>query len=191
MATPPGITIGRPSDTCAATGEAISPGDAIVSMLVLDDSGASLRLDVCERAWLDGWRPARGTDVFAMWRGVAPEPKQRDASRPVEDEDLVSLFEQIAEPADEQAIELRYVLAWMLIRRRRLRLEGQRDRCLRVRRVTGTGALIDETPIEVADPGLDEDQLEQAMERVAVLLLGEPEAVPVAEEAAEQAKEQA
>jgi hypothetical protein len=41
--------------------------------------------------------------------------------------------------------------------------------------VTATGGYIDDAPVEVADPGLDEDQLEQAMERVAVLLLGEPE----------------
>ena len=94
----------------------------------------------------------------------------------MDDEDLVALFDQIAEPQDAQTVELRYVLAWMLVRRRRLRFEGQRRGNLRVRRVTATGGLIDDQPIEVADPGLDEDQLEQAMDRVAGLLLGEPEA---------------
>ena len=51
--------------------------------------------------------------------------------------------------------------------------------------MSATGALLDSTPIEVDDPGLDEDQLEQAMERVAVLLLGEPEEPLAAEIAGE------
>ena len=120
---------------------------------------------------------------MAVWRGVMPEPKSKSDDRPVDDEDLVALFEQIAEPQDAQSIELRYVLAWMLVRRRRLRFEGQREGGMRVRRVTATGGLIDDEPIEVADPDLDEDQLESAMERVATLLLGEPQAVLEREEA--------
>ena len=171
----PGITIGKPSDTCAATGEALTPGDRIVSVLSIDAQNASNRLDTAEAEWDKGWRPEPGQEVIAIWRGHMPEPKDADNGRPVDDEDLVALFEQIAEPSDERAVELRYVLAWMLVRRRRLRFEGQRDGALRVRRVSATGALLDTTPIEVDDPGLDEDQLEQAMERVAVLLLGEPE----------------
>lgn len=147
-----------------------------MSLLLLDATEGSSRLDVAESAWNEGWRPATESEVVAVWRGVMPEPKDKAHDRPVDDEDLVALFDQIAEPQDDQAVELRYVLAWMLVRRRRLRLEGQRKGHLRVRRVTATGGYIDDVPVEVADPGLDEDQLEQAMERVAVLLLGEPEA---------------
>ncbi|OAB58489.1 hypothetical protein AY599_08490 [Leptolyngbya valderiana BDU 20041] len=177
MANLPGISIGRPNESCAATGEPLHPGDRIVSVLLVEPGEGSHRMDVREQAWLEGWRPQKDEtavgDVLAVWRGVVPAPKDKAEARPVDDEDLVALFDQIAEPEDEQAVELRYVLAWMLIRRRRLRLEGQRKGQLRVRRVTATGAYIDAEPIEVADPGLDEDQLEQAMERVAVLLLGE------------------
>ncbi|MFI4882729.1 MAG: hypothetical protein ACIAQU_09110 [Phycisphaerales bacterium JB064] len=176
MANLPGITIGRPGDTCAATGETLSPGDRIVSILLIDPGEGTHRLDAAEASWDEGWRPTTESDVLAIWRGVMPEAKDKADARPVDDEDLVALFEQIAEPQDAQAIELRYVLAWMLVRRRRLRFEGQRKGKLRVRRVTATGGLIDDAPIEVDDPGLDEDQLEQAMERVATLLLGEPEA---------------
>ena len=175
MAHLPGITIGRPSEACAASGHPLQPGERIVSVLFIDPGEGSRRLDASEEAWDTGWRPEAMDQAIAVWRGVMPEPKARHDARPVDDEDLVALFEQIAEPADERAIELRYVLAWMLVRRRRLRFEGQRKGKLRVRRVTATGALIDDAPIEVDDPGLDEDQLEQAMERVAVLLLGEPE----------------
>ena len=181
MPQPPGITIGKPNENCAATGEAVTPGDRIVSILMLDSESGSQRLDAAESQWEEGWRPDAGLDVIAIWRGHMPEPRAADNSRPVDDEDLVALFEQIAEPADEKAIELRYVLAWMLVRRRRLRFEGQRDGAMRVRRVSATGALLDTTPIEVDDPGLDEDQLELAMERVAVLLLGEPEETVPAE----------
>lgn len=177
----PGITIGRPSDTCCATGNALTPGDHIVSLLLIDPGEGTHRLDVSEQAWNDGWRPAPGADVLAVWRGIMPQAREKTDARPVDDEDLVALFEQIAEPQDAQAIELRYVLAWMLVRRRRLRFEGQRKGKLRVRRVTATGGLIDDTPIEVEDPGFDEDQLEQAMERVATLLLGEPEPAPPAQ----------
>lgn len=150
-------------------------------MLLMDPSEGSSRLDVTEAAWSEGWRPTTQCEVVAIWRGVMPEPKDKANDRPVDDEDLVALFDQIAEPQDDQAVELRYVLAWMLVRRRRLRFEGQRKGQLRVRRVTATGGYIDDIPIEVADPGLDEDQLEQAMERVAVLLLGEPETDPAPE----------
>jgi len=174
----PGITIGKPNETCAATGEPLAVGDRIVSVLTMTADEGSQRLDAAEPQWDQGWRPDGSIDVIAIWRGSVPEPKRRDDARPVDDEDLVAFFEQLAEPADDQAVELRYVLAWMLVRRRRLRLEGQRRGKLQVRRVTATGAFIDAEPIEVADPGLDEDQLEQAMERVAVLLLGEPETPP-------------
>ena len=185
MSQPPGITIGKPNDNCAATGEPLTPRDRIVSILVLSADGGSLRLDAAEAQWDSGWRPDAAAEIIAIWRGHMPEPKVGENSRPVDDEDLVALFEQIAEPADERAIELRYVLAWMLVRRRRLRFEGLRDGTLGVRRVSATGALLDSTPIEVDDPGLDEDQLEQAMERVAVLLLGEPEEPLAAETAGE------
>lgn len=150
---------------------------------MIDPGQGTHRLDVAEQAWNDGWRPECGTEVLAVWRGVMPKTRDKTDARPVDDEDLVALFDQIAEPQDAQAIELRYVLAWMLIRRRRLRFEGQRKGNLRVRRVTATGALIDDAAIEVDDPGLDEDQLELAMERVATLLLGEPEPTPAAEPA--------
>jgi len=147
-------------------------------MLLVDPAEGSSRMDLAEAAWNPGWRPTTEGEVVAIWRGVVPEPKEKSHDRPVDDEDLVALFDQIAEPQDDQAVELRYVLAWMLVRRRRLRLEGQRKGHLRVRRVTATGGYIDDAPVEVADPGLDEDQLEQAMERVAVLLLGEPDVAP-------------
>lgn len=175
MANLPGITIGRPNETCAASGEPLRPGDRIVSMLLAEHGEGFHRLDSIEAAWDAGWRPKTDAEVVATWRGVMPVPKEKAEARPVDDEDLVSLFDQITEPQDAQTVELRYVLAWMLVRRRRLRFEGQRKGQLRVRRVTATGGLIDQTPIDVADPGLDEDQLEQAMERVAGLLLGEPE----------------
>ena len=181
MANLPGITIGRPSETCAATGLRLAPGDRIVSALLLDEGQGTKRVDVAEASWDAGWRPGGELETLAVWRGVAPVPRDKGHNRPVDDEDLAALFEQIAEPQDAQAVELRFVLAWMLIRRRRLRFEGQRGGRLRVRRVTATGGLIDDAPIEVADPGLDEDQLEQAMERVAALLLGEPEAQPSGE----------
>ncbi len=171
----PGITIGKPNENCAASGDALTPGERIVSVLLHEVQGGSQRRDAAEAQWDGGWRPSAESEVIAIWRGHMPEPKAAENARPVDDEDLVALFEQIAEPADDRAVELRYVLAWMLIRRRRLRFEGQRDATLQVRRVSATGALLDTSPIEVADPGLDEDQLEEAMERVAVLLLGEPE----------------
>lgn len=175
MSTHTGITIGRPSSTCAATGQPLHPGDRITSVLWIDPDGGTRRQDAAQQAWDDGWRPDGPGQVLAIWRGVVPQPRLRQDARPVEDEDLLALFEQIEQPQDRQAQELRYVLAWMLIRRRRLRLEGQRNGVLRLRQVSASGALLDAVPFEVADPGLDEDQLEQAMERVAALLLGEPD----------------
>lgn len=150
-------------------------------MLVFDADRGTHRIDVAEARWDAGWRPAVAGQTLAVWRGTAPVPRDKGHNRPVDDEDLVAFFDQIAEPQDAQTLELRFVLAWMLVRRRRLRFEGQRRGHLRVRRLTATGAIIDESPIEVADPGLDEDQLEQAMERVAELLLGEPQTSEIGE----------
>lgn len=150
-------------------------------MLVFDADRGTHRIDVAEARWDAGWRPGVAGQTLAVWRGTAPVPRDKGHNRPVDDEDLVAFFDQIAEPQDAQTLELRFVLAWMLVRRRRLRFEGQRRGHLRVRRLTATGAIIDESPIEVADPGLDEDQLEQAMERVAELLLGEPQTSEIGE----------
>jgi len=100
-----------------------------------------------------------------------PTPRPSAASRVVDDDDLAALFEQIAQPQDAAAVELRFVLAWMLIRRRRLRLEGSRRGKLSVRRLSATGAILDDEPLLIDDPELDEDQLEAAADRVARMLL--------------------
>ncbi|MEO1007700.1 MAG: hypothetical protein AAFX79_03990 [Planctomycetota bacterium] len=170
------FSVGRPSGTCAATGASLAPGARVASAIVADDADAWRRLDVAEAAWVSGWRP--DGSVVATWRGTMPEASDDAPARIIDDEELVALFDQIGDAEERSAIELRYVVALMLIRRRRLRVEGHAPEGLRVRRLTPTGGFADDGSTRIADPGFDDDQLEAAIERVTAVLLGGDAAEP-------------
>jgi hypothetical protein len=134
---------------CAASGRELKPGERYFSVL-LDEGGRLVRRDYAAEAWQG---PPEG--AFSFWAGKVPAPggKRR---RPVDDELLLDCFGRLDEATEPGKLNFRYVLALLLLRRRRFRLEetGHEDghevltfRCAR----TGTRH-------RVVNPGLSDEE---------------------------------
>jgi hypothetical protein len=146
---------------CAATGQELQPGERYYS--VLFDEGARLtRKDYS----LKGWQgPPEG--AFSFWQGRLPAGS---ASRrpPIDDDILLECFGRLEGDLEPARLSFRFVLALLLVRRKRLRLEdarqegGQEILTLRDARSGRT--------THVIDPGLPDDELETVQDEVFQLL---------------------
>ena len=78
------------------------------------------RLDYCVEHW-----PAEGHEWLAFWKTRVPEPEEPVRKRVrIDDNRLLDVFFRLAETEDPLKLDLRYVVGLMLIRRRRLKLQG-------------------------------------------------------------------
>src|SRR4051812_33604992 len=135
---------------CSATGRELRPGEPYYSVL-LDQGGKFVRQDYCREAWQG---PPPG--AFSFWAGrISATPGRR---RPAIDDDLLlDCFGRLDGQTQPGRVSFRYVLALLLMRRRRLKFEetetasGQEVLLLRCAR---TGARH-----RVVNPGLTEAEL--------------------------------
>lgn len=136
--------------TCAATGQPFMPGEVVHSVLV-EKEGQRVRLDYSEQGW-DG--PPEGT--IGQWVCVVPQP---DAQRrkPLDADSLLQQFEAMIEEANPAQETFCYVIALLLLQRRRLKLEGSRtDGDIEYLQLSGTHA---EGPFEVRDQHLSAEEI--------------------------------
>lgn len=160
---PTNYELGRRSPVCAATGVALSPGDALVTALCETPDGAMVRHDYSMSAWEQGARPA---GLFAFWRGVVPEPNK--SNRPILDSaSLLDLFEQLGGATEPRQLALRSIICLILVRKRLLVLISQEKGVTLVR---PKGAAPEEPPIEVLDPDLSAEALADVSEQLQSLL---------------------
>lgn len=137
---------------CSRTGRVFRPGEECWSVLVERD-GQLMRQDYAVEAWTG---PPSG--AIGHWKAVVPG--SADALRAKLDPD--SLFESFVQLEDSPNIvqrQYRYVLALLLLRKRRLILEEVievDDRPL-MRLIGSTG----EGPFDVAEEDLNEDQIQR------------------------------
>lgn len=164
----PEYEIGRGGIACAATGVELKPGDPVVSILVEREGDEGYeRLDYSESAWEGGQRPQR---VFALWRCVIPEPSSKPRMF-IDEQTLTGLFEQLAESDDPKRMAFRYVLALLMMRKRLATYVGPVSRgpspgmLVRLK-----GAAPEEPPVEVPDPGLDEETISHVTEQIQSVL---------------------
>ena len=102
---------------CAATGEPLPPGTMCYSVLV-EREGKLVRFDYAEDAWTE---PPE--DAIGVWRAAVPEAEVV-TSKPMEPHEMMAFFEQLSESPNHAQQRLQYVLALLLMRKRRLSLEG-------------------------------------------------------------------
>jgi len=183
--------IARPTGVCAASGAPIGPGAEYMAVLVeVGDDEALRREDYSIQAWAGGARPAPPGRVFSAWRTRMPDPRRARRTR-IDDATLADLFEQLSEGDDQRRRTLRYLLALMLVRRKRLRYEGTRlpgDAPAPGAGQVSRGVLLVRwadaaqagAPLEVPDPGLDEAAIAAASEELEALLAGDHDAEPSA-----------
>ena len=136
--------------TCAGTGQPLQPGSECHSVLVERD-GQTYRLDYSKAGWKGPPEDAIG-EWMSFVADAAPKPKTIDT------EALLRYFEQLCEDANPAHDQIRYVLALLLLQKRRLRLDGSRtdDDGEEFLQFIGSKS---EGPFEIVDQQLSEDEI--------------------------------
>jgi hypothetical protein len=149
------------SRRCAETGRELRAGEKYYSVL-LDEAGKFVRKDYSTEAWTG---PPAG--AFSFWAGRIPVGESRRQPR-FDDEMLMECFQRLEGQTDPGRLNFRFVLALLLLRRKRLKLEpapsgGDPDllalRCPKTR-----------TLYRVADPRLTDAEMEAVQEEVFEVL---------------------
>lgn len=145
------------SRRCAATGRELQEGERYYSAL-LEENHQFVRKDFCLEAWQG---PPAG--AFSFWTGHVAPPA--DQNKPRFDDDLLEdCFRRLEGQVEPGRINFRYVVALLLMRRRRLRYEtsvlqdGLEKMILRCQR-TGEKH-------EVVNPRLSDDEMTQVQDEV-------------------------
>ncbi len=162
--------LGRSTGVCSATGEALAPGVIAVAVLIENsETGRLERLDYSAAAWDEGKHPA---NIFCFWRRRIPAPN--DKPKPfIDDDELLALFDQLAEADQDRQLAFRFILSLILIRKRLLRHVGSKAMDGRAVSLLKRKGSPDDPPVEVVDPGMDESAIEAAMEQLGQVLRGD------------------
>jgi hypothetical protein len=104
--------------------------------------------------------------MFGFWRGTfqAHEAKKQPL---LGDAELLDLFEELDGATEPKQITFRYILALLLVRRRMLRVVSTKPGLMLVAPRGGDTA---REPIGVADPGLDEQAIADAIEQLGQIV---------------------
>ena len=176
--------IGKGTGVCAATGRRLGVGESFVASLVeSDDSDELQRIDFSADAWDDGARPRR---LFGFWRGVVPAPDARKHVL-IDDDALLDLFEQLASATDDRRVAFRFVLCLTLVRKRLIVCESTRapragePGVMLVRRKGDPRPPDGPAFIEVIDPGMTDEAIDDVIQQFEAVMAGDspaPQASP-------------
>jgi hypothetical protein len=156
----------RLGDLCAGCQHGFEVGEMLLAHLYATPEGY-VRRDYCCRC-----QPPETPSPVGVWRTRRPEPNARKAAT-FDPEAIYSFFERLEDARDRPQIQLRFVLALLLWRKKVLKL----DRTVttgdgEVWRFTAAGA---GTLHHVLRPELDEPELERLSGQLEQLLMGQPE----------------
>jgi hypothetical protein len=154
---------------CALSGRSLEPGDQFFTVLV--DTGGNLeRRDYCAEAW--SGPPA---DAFSFWSGRIAQPEVKRLP-PINTELLLECFQRLAGQDDPERIRFRYIVALLLVRRKKMRLidgEGSRGQRAAVNDDQSVMTLRnpqDGQVYHVIDPRLSADEMTAVQDEVYRLL---------------------
>jgi hypothetical protein len=153
--------INKPLGQCHGTGKKIEYGEEYFGALIETDEGLQRR-DFS----VDYWQEEK-PQVFCYWKTKLPHPDQKRQVF-VDDDMLMAFFDRLAEESDREKINFRFVLALILMRKRRLKYDstkmqnGDEIWCLRV--------VGDKQIVEVVNPHLDDEQIEQLSSQIGQIL---------------------
>jgi hypothetical protein len=145
---------------CVVTGRELQPGERYYAALI-EEGPQFVRRDYSAEAWQG---PPAG--AFSFWAGRVPP--QEEKARPQFDDDLLEeCFQRLEGQTDPGRINFRYVVALLLVRRRRFKLEageGEAGTTMTVKCVrTGERHL-------VTNPQLSEEEMLQVQDEVFQVL---------------------
>jgi len=146
---------------CAVTGRDLKPGERFYTAL-LEQGGKFLRQDYSSEAW-----QGLPEGAFSFWCGRVPAQEEIRKPR-IDDELLMDCFQRLEGQADPNRVSFRYVVALLLMRRKRLKFDEARkdgEHELLGLRCARTGA-----KYQVVNPRLTEGQLTAVQEEVFKVL---------------------
>jgi hypothetical protein len=150
--------LGAPTRRCHATGRELRPGEKYVSALI-DEAGRFVRQDFAPDAWA-------GPPENAIGHWAARVPKDGEAVRrpPIDDDLLAECFQRLDGAAEPSQIQFRYVVALLLMRRKRFKFEDV------TKDAAGETLLLRDNRTgdrhAVVDPGLTEDAMAAVQDEV-------------------------
>jgi hypothetical protein len=146
---------------CAVTGRELQPGEKFFSVL-LDEAGKFVRKDYAAEAW-----PGPPSNALAFWSGRVAAPEQARKLR-IDDDLLMECFQRLEGQTDPGQVNFRYVVALLLMRRKRLKFDEARSdsgqEVLKLR-CTRTG-----TEYRVVNPRLPEEEMLTVQDEVFKVL---------------------
>ncbi len=154
--------LAAPARVCAATGRELKPGERLVSVLT-DEGGKLVRREYSP----DGW-PGPPPNAIAHWQGKVPTadaPKRATINEPL----LFDCFDHLAGQSEPSKVHFRYVVALLLMRRKKLKFEDVKrttdgDEVLVLRDTRGGKR------VEVPDPRLSETEIASVQAEVFQVL---------------------
>ena len=154
--------IEKPLGQCYGSGRKIEYSEEYFAALVETNQGLQRR-DFCAEYWQE-----QKPEVFCYWKTKLPHPDQKKQIF-VDDEMLMAFFERLAEESEQEKVNFRFVLALILMRKRRLKYDSSKiveGKEIWRLRIVGS----DREFIEVINPNLDEEQIEQLSSQLSQIL---------------------
>ena len=153
--------VDKPLGQCYGTGRKIEYGEEYFGALVEVNEGLQRR-DFCADYW-EREKP----DVFCYWRSRLPHPDQKKQIF-VDGEMLMAFFERLENETGQEKVNFRFVLALILMRKRRLKYDATRvENGKEIWRLRIVG---EKEIVEVINPHLDEEQVEQLSSQIGQIL---------------------
>ncbi len=153
--------IDKPLGQCCGTGKKIEYGEEYFAALVETDEGLERR-DFCADYW-ESEKP----DVFCYWKSKLASPDEKKQIF-VDDEMLMAFFERLGREKEQEKINFRFVLALILMRKRRLKYDPPKvEASKEIWRLRVVG---EKEFVEVINPHLDEGQIEQLSSQLSEIL---------------------
>lgn len=151
----------RPLGQCSGSGRKIEYGEEYYGALVEAEQGLQRR-DFSGEYW-DREKPA----VYCFWKTKLAAPNEKKQLF-VSDDMLMAFFERLANEIEPDKVSFRFVLALVLMRKRRLKYDSTKmEEGREIWRLRMTG---DKELVEVVNPHLSEDQIEQLTSQVGQIL---------------------
>ena len=145
-------SISKSLGQCCGTGKTIQAGEEYFAALVDTEDGLQRR-DFC----LDYWQQNK-PEVFCFWKSRMTNPDEKKQIF-VDDDMLFAFFERLATETEPERLNFRFVLALILMRKRKLKYDSSRNengKEIWRLRVVGSNEFVD-----VVNTHLDSEQIEQ------------------------------
>jgi len=153
--------IRKPLGECCGTGRRITVGEEYYSALVEGQEGLERR-DFSAEYW-NGTKP----EVYCYWKTRLTDPKEKKKLF-VDDDMLMSFFERLGQDEAADRVNLRFVVALVLMRKRLLKYESadvDGGKEIWTLRVTGR-----DERANVVNPHLTEDKIEELSGQIGEIL---------------------